>query len=195
MFEKKTESNGKNDGRVRKADIGLISFFLILALAGLIWSAIGRADGRSLRISCDGQVLVDAAISQILPREMAGEDGPEARYCLIVYLDEGTSCEWFEEEPDPVLAVPAGVSYNLLAVSGSGVSMSAADCPDQICVHHIPIAGGGESIICLPHKLAVELVAGTGAELWDGMAQGHGAASGMMTACYSVKGVSEGRQS
>jgi hypothetical protein len=33
--------------------------------------------------------------------------------------------------------------------------MEAADCRDQICVHHIPISGSGESIICLPHKLVV----------------------------------------
>ena len=59
-------------------------------------------------------------------------------------------------------SVPEGVSYNLLAVSAESVSMDAADCRDQICVHHIPITGSGESIICLPHKLAVEIVGGTG---------------------------------
>lgn len=47
--------------------------------------------------------------------------------------------------------------WNLLAVSKEEVSMLAADCPDQICVRHRPISRGGEGIICLPHKLAVEI--------------------------------------
>ncbi len=47
--------------------------------------------------------------------------------------------------------------YNLLQISGGSVSIISADCPDQICVNHKPISGKGESIICLPHKLVVEI--------------------------------------
>ena len=35
-----------------------------------------------------------------------------------------------------------------------------ADCPDKLCVKHKPISRNGESIICLPHKLAIRIVGG-----------------------------------
>ena len=35
--------------------------------------------------------------------------------------------------------------------------MIEADCPDLICVHHKPISRQGESIVCLPHKVIVEV--------------------------------------
>lgn len=65
---------------------------------------------------------------------------------------------------------PRGLDFNLLAVSDACVRMEAADCRDQICVHHIPIAGGGESIICLPHKLVVEIVGEKDVETPDAVA-------------------------
>ena len=33
-----------------------------------------------------------------------------------------------------------------------------ADCPDQICVKHHPVRVRGETIVCLPHKLVVEII-------------------------------------
>ena len=38
--------------------------------------------------------------------------------------------------------------------------MEAADCRDQICVRHRAVSAVGESIICLPHKLVVEITTG-----------------------------------
>ena len=35
--------------------------------------------------------------------------------------------------------------------------MKEADCPDQICVRHKAISKSGESIVCLPHKVVVEI--------------------------------------
>ncbi len=47
--------------------------------------------------------------------------------------------------------------YNLLQISGGSAYMLEADCPDQICVNHTPVSRNGESIICLPHKLVVQI--------------------------------------
>ena len=38
--------------------------------------------------------------------------------------------------------------------------MIRADCPDKICVHMRPIRYAGESILCLPHRLAVTVRGG-----------------------------------
>jgi len=38
------------------------------------------------------------------------------------------------------------------------VDVIEADCPDKICVKHTNIKNAGETIICLPHKLVIEIV-------------------------------------
>lgn len=159
MFGSKREIN-RIDGRgIRRADICLMAVFLLLALGCFLWLAAGRKEGQVLRISHDGQALTEMPLSRMHTQKTA-EDNGTARYCLIL-CGEGVSCEWYETRPDLASAVPEGCSYNLLVVSGSDVFMEAADCRDQICVHHIPITGSGESIICLPHKLVVEIRGGS----------------------------------
>ena len=55
--------------------------------------------------------------------------------------------------------------YNLLQIKDGEVEMIEASCPDQICVRHSNIKYTGESIVCLPHKLVVEIINGEEAEL------------------------------
>lgn len=47
--------------------------------------------------------------------------------------------------------------YNLLLISEGQVSVSDADCPDGLCIRQGAIARKGESIICLPHKLVIQI--------------------------------------
>lgn len=47
--------------------------------------------------------------------------------------------------------------YNVISVSGQGVRVSEADCPDQICVRQGTITKGQETIVCLPHRLLIRL--------------------------------------
>ncbi len=48
--------------------------------------------------------------------------------------------------------------YNLVLISAGSVKVSDADCPDKLCVKQHAISRGGESIICLPHKLVVQIM-------------------------------------
>ena len=48
-------------------------------------------------------------------------------------------------------------AYNIITIQDGWVSMTEADCPDKICVKHSKIHYNGESIVCLPHKLVVEI--------------------------------------
>lgn len=175
MFENLREKNRKEDRQIKRADMYLIAFFLLLALGSLIWFVVNRKEGRALRISYDGQRIADVSLSQVSGQKMAGEDNGETCYCLLLYAEENVSYQWYGARPDLGSLVSGKDGYNLLAVSGDRVWMEAADCRDQICVHHRPITGGGESIICLPHKLAVEMVGGTDSETLDGIAKAKGA--------------------
>ena len=59
--------------------------------------------------------------------------------------------------------------YSFTLEDGSGANtvqvvrwISAADCPDQVCVKQGWISGGAVPIICLPHRLTIEIVDGGG---------------------------------
>lgn len=178
MSENRREKNRREGGRLRRADICLVAFFLLLALGGFVWSAVSLREGQSLQISCDGVVIEKVALAQMKRHDPVGAELGSAsetvRYCLLLYVNGSVSCQWYGERPNLAAAVPEGNSFNLLAVSEEDVWMEAADCRDQICVHHIPISGGGESIICLPHRLVAEIVGAAGTETLDVTAKAQG---------------------
>ena len=52
-------------------------------------------------------------------------------------------------------------SYTLtVAVEGDGLRVSEADCPTQDCVHTGTISRGGQSIVCLPARIIIQLTGG-----------------------------------
>jgi len=46
---------------------------------------------------------------------------------------------------------------NTVVIEKSAVYMKNATCKNQICVHHKKISSKGETIVCLPHKVIVEI--------------------------------------
>lgn len=50
-----------------------------------------------------------------------------------------------------------GYTLHIAAVDG-GVAVTASDCPTQDCVHTGRISRTGQSIVCLPAQVAVQLV-------------------------------------
>lgn len=47
--------------------------------------------------------------------------------------------------------------YNLLIVKDGEAYLKEADCPDKLCVKQGHISKEGETIICLPHKVVIEI--------------------------------------
>lgn len=50
--------------------------------------------------------------------------------------------------------------YNLLVIADGGVSVTEANCGDHTCVRTGIICRQGETIVCLPHRLVVEIQGG-----------------------------------
>lgn len=46
---------------------------------------------------------------------------------------------------------------NRLEIQAGQASMIYADCPDQICVHMVPISRTHEMIVCMPNQVTVEV--------------------------------------
>lgn len=49
---------------------------------------------------------------------------------------------------------------NTVLVEPGRIRISQADCPDQVCVDQGFISDGTVPIVCLPHKLMIEIVGG-----------------------------------
>lgn len=47
--------------------------------------------------------------------------------------------------------------YNLLVIEDGLASIEEASCPDKICVRHKPVENTGETLVCLPNKVTVEI--------------------------------------
>lgn len=61
---------------------------------------------------------------------------------------------------------------NVISVDKGKIRISEADCPDQICVHQGWQSTTAVPIVCLPHKLVIQLVSNQSDEnLIDGVTQ------------------------
>lgn len=48
-------------------------------------------------------------------------------------------------------------SYNTIEIADGKAQVTNASCPDKICVRHRPIDKNGQSIVCLPNKLVIQI--------------------------------------
>ena len=53
-------------------------------------------------------------------------------------------------------------SYNLLLIKDGEASVIEASCPDKLCVNMGWKSHSGESIICLPNRVVIEIRSGEG---------------------------------
>ena len=144
---------------IRKADIVLIAVCLLAAALLGVFFVVHRESGSEVRILCDGVELMKIDLlpssqtaSLRVDSDMAMGDG----YYLVTYIEDAADVEYFAYKPE--LKLEEGTSYNLISVADGNVVVEAADCKDQICVRHKPVSSKGESIICLPHRLVVEII-------------------------------------
>ncbi len=104
-------------------------------------------------------LLAVAACAGFLLLRPRGEDHPVARVTLDGELVEEIDLTTVEKPFSfPVNSRSGG--YNTVLVEPGRISVSEADCPDQICVRQGRISDGTVPIVCLPHKLMIEIVGG-----------------------------------
>lgn len=152
MINQGTEKRSHNViHEIKKADIVLIAGCLLTAALLSIFLIVHRESGSMVRILCDGTEVKTLFLDCSRKNFTEATDG----YYLITYKGDMADVVYSVNRPEPKPA--EGTSYNLLYVSEAAVLMEEADCKDQICVHHKPVSSVGESIICLPHRLVVEI--------------------------------------
>lgn len=72
---------------------------------------------------------------------------------------------------DKVIETDNAFGHNRIVIENGEVFMEEADCPDQYCVEHKAISKTNETIVCLPHKLVVEMHMQGKEDEFDGVAQ------------------------
>lgn len=55
--------------------------------------------------------------------------------------------------------------YNILRIHDGKADIVEASCPDKVCVNHRPVNGNGESLVCLPNQMVVEIENGVESEI------------------------------
>lgn len=164
MFDSGIMSSDKKHF-MTKADILLISAILTIALIILLVLRMTRTQGSYANISYDGVIIMQLPLLQSEDKYYLMTESISPSYEVtqpmygIVELSEG---EWLNIQ-HPL------EDYNVLLCQNGEVRMIESSCPDQICVHHSAVCMAGENIICLPHKIVIEIVGDKGNEL-DGVA-------------------------
>ena len=49
------------------------------------------------------------------------------------------------------------LTTNVIVIENGKAYVQSANCPDKVCVHHKAISKKGESIICVPNALVLEV--------------------------------------
>jgi len=137
---------------IKKADLFLLAGIFAAALILFLFFEKGRMPGSYASVSYDGQQILRLSLSQA-----------EAQYFLVIWKPEAVSAETYAlssekwEAETEALTGEAG-AYNLFICGNGEIRMLRSSCPDLICVHHKAVSKSGESIICLPHKLSLEIL-------------------------------------
>ena len=78
----------------------------------------------------------------------------------VVVEQEGRETARYALNENRTVKIEGQGGYNLLVIRGGEAWLSEADCPTQLCVKTGKIRYAGQSIVCLPHRLAVRIVGG-----------------------------------
>lgn len=85
---------------------------------------------------------------------------PEA----VVYLN-GEEQGRYPLSEDATVELRQESGYNILKIQDGKADITEASCPDKVCVNHRAVSKQGESLVCLPNKMVVEIENGEESEV------------------------------
>lgn len=101
-------------------------------------------------------LLVIALSFSFLYQYFVKEEGSRA----VITVDGKEYMTLSLQENTEIMIEGTNGGTNHLLVKNGTVEMVEATCPDLVCVHQRAICYNGESIICLPNKVIIEIVGG-----------------------------------
>ena len=149
-----------NSTLFRKNDIILVLVLLLLAATGLfVFKIFNSGEGRTVRVTIDGELFGEYPLGK---EGSTGDDGYDAiiddinmqGYDAATGKDRSSIKDAGQYQ---MIKIPGKVGECILIIKDGEAYMQEADCPNQICVHHSPISHKGESIVCLPNRVIIEI--------------------------------------
>lgn len=116
---------------------------------------------RRYDILLTGGILLAAAVLYLFFRP--GDAGAWA----VVSVDGKETARYALDQD--IIVTLGDEDYNVLEISGGAAAITDANCGDHTCIHTGAVRREGEAIVCLPHRLIVQIEGGDAAVL-DGMA-------------------------
>lgn len=114
---------------IKKLDILLIGFYLILSIGGAVYFMV------------DG-LQVHSGMTEVV---VSVENKEYERLSLPVAQKKE-------------IIIETRLGRNVIIVEGENVYMQSSDCDDQICVRQGKISKAKEMIVCLPNEVLVEII-------------------------------------
>ena len=62
-----------------------------------------------------------------------------------------------EHRGEDIIDIKTKFGYNKVIVKDQSISISESDCPDKVCMAPGYISKRGDSLVCLPHRLMIEI--------------------------------------
>ena len=82
------------------------------------------------------------------------DNGTDTQVTIRINKEE---CKVLSLQENREFAIEGSYGRNILIVSGEKAYMLEATCPDQLCVRQGSISRVGETIVCLPNRVVVEI--------------------------------------
>ena len=110
----------------------------------------------------DGLVVLAVVLLAALSAWTVWRGGTDSGALTAVVSADGQEIDRFS--PADLSAGPKTYTHNgytlTVAAEGDGLRVSEADCPTQDCVHTGTISRSGQSIVCLPARIVIQLTGG-----------------------------------
>ena len=133
VFVKSFESKDKNDNFFKRNDIFLLA---ALILAGAVLTVWIYSPFRSSGDAASNPDLVLEIRQNGMTTQMLSLE--QSDYSQTITSDSG--------------------GHNTFTINNGVVEMTDADCGDHTCINTGKIEKAGESIVCLPHRLVLQIV-------------------------------------
>lgn len=156
---------------ITKADRILLAVVPAAALVLLFLFRMSGTPGSYAALIYDGGSVMQIPLLQTEPQYYLvwwNDSSEEAQGALTNIAVQTLSQDNWKEEAETLTAEAVTGEYNLFSCENGEIRMLQSSCPDLICVHHAAVSRTGENIVCLPHKLVIEIVGAQENEL-DGV--------------------------
>lgn len=96
-------------------------------------------------------LLIAAAIFYIITSKSNTEHN------IVTVSIDGIVYKEFDLSQNQNHTIQTEQGYNILQIQNHKATIIEADCPDQLCVQQKAVSHTGELIVCLPHKMVIEV--------------------------------------